>query len=79
MEIGQFRVMAGGERSPDAEVVCQHAEVGSPVEGRLRVGGTVWMKALCSEGSTGGKRAYNCNRRRTQKLIPDKMEISVEC
>ena len=33
--------------------------------------GPVWEKTLCSEGSTGGKRVYTCNRRRAKKLIPD--------
>src|ERR1019366_335501 len=34
--------------------------------------GTIWEKILCSEGSTGGRRVYTCNRRRAKKLIPAK-------
>jgi hypothetical protein len=35
----------------------------------------IWEKIMCSEGSTGGRRVYTCNRRRAKKLIPAYTEM----
>jgi hypothetical protein len=56
---------------------CRGDGLSGPGKGRKGAGGTVWENELCSEGSTGGKRVYACNRRRAKKLIP--VKSSFQC
>ena len=53
------------------------AAFSGPLEGLLRAAVTLAGKQLCSEGSTGGKRVYTLNRRRSKKLIPVKGTVSL--